>query len=443
MNNKLWGNIVLIIYCLFWTYVFIKQKRQTKDFGPCLFVILTYCVYSFLSLALFNLGYGGLDWEITLIPMLFLFAMLWISLQPGMIYERNNVRRIQQPSMILIQSFIAAYGICTLFTVAGGIHNLQDGVMRLMSDSSSGTEMYLNARENATQIDRSFSGITGFAATLHNFLQDVSVFILFYYLSLKERKKSVYIYLLIVLIVDIMSSITEGGRTSFMMILLITLLAYFMFRDYWDEKTRQLSKRIIMILLILMTIPFIGLTISRFANKDGTINSIIYYAGSANLNFNDSAWNAGGIRYGDRTFNEAKRLMGFDVPDNIAGTRFKYAALAIDDSVFYTFVGDFVLDFGKLPTLLLFIFCSVVFIQLTKSNSESIPFHRLLLVYFTLCICVQGGMYLFYYSFQRFWKIVAFFLMYIVFYADYSWQKEDYRYLEKHLTDTKTNMDEQ
>ena len=79
-------------------------------------------------------------------------------------------------------------------------------------------------------------------------------------------------------------------------------------------------------------------------------------------------------------------------------------------------------------TFLAFIIFLLLFLCFNKSiriYNKTIHFYSLLLVYFILCVAMQGGMYLFYYSYMNNLRIIALIFMYIIFYIDYN-SKNDY-----------------
>jgi len=238
----------------------------------------------------------------------------------------------------------------------------------------------------------------------------------------KKRSHTLTIYLIIVLALDIFSGLVSGGRTSFAMILFATGSAYFIFKDYWDPKLRRIISLVITIGGAFMLFVFLTLTFSRFyANNysDSPMWSILSYLGQAPLNFNQYGLDAGGTRHGDRTMNYFKVLLGLNPPQDYYAVRKKYAYLKMDDSCFYTFVGDFTLDFGPIVALIIFVIFSLLVTRLIRTNQGKISFHKLLLVYFCACVCSQGSMYLFYYSFVQNFTMVAFLLMFIILWVDY------------------------
>jgi len=438
----MWSNVVLFSYAFIWLICFIRQRRLTNEVGPSVFVMASYFCYAVISILYYNIM--GINYELTLFPYIYLFSMLYLALRPGIEYEKSDVCHIQKPRHIIIYLFIVMYGVCTIVTLPSTLNNIGNGLLTLFSSGSGGLSLYESARNLTVASDNSISGIFGLATIFQNCFRDFSIFILFYYLSLKEKKKPLVIYLVFVLVIDIIKSVANGGRTSFMMIIFSVAVAYFMFHNFWSERYRKYMKRIMIALLIVVSVPFFVLTFSRFGrglDTERALNSMISYAGMANVNFGQYVLDANGIRYGDRTINELKRLLGFNVPNSIMGVREKYSDMTINDGLFYTFVGDFVLDFGPVIAFGIFLIFSLIFTRYTRSNEHTIPIHRLLLIYFSLCICSQGGMYLYYYSFKMFYVVVAFFIMYLVFYFDYeSLKKNDcLTYLSK--CSTSQNLD--
>lgn len=423
MQTDISSNIILLCYFGAWLLVFLVRKANSWGFTSGMFIAITYAGYAIVSLLLYNNAYYGHYFStITVFPFVYLFVMLMIAQRPISHYEGKNIRYIQKPSNYLITGFIVIYGICAFVALPQSLSTIRQSFTNLLNDSGAGSELYLNARANYSATDSAVSGLFGLVNIFHNFFRDISIFILFYYLSLKERKRLTVFFLMGIMIVDMLLSIANGGRTLVAMMLLAIGIAYFTFRDFWNEKYRKTMKWIAIVILGIIAVAFIGFTISRIRGaraKYTTADSLTYYIGQANLYFNNRILSTNGTRNGDRTIQEFKRVLGMETPVDILSTRAKYSYMTINDSVFSTFVGDFVLDFGAVPAFFIFVVISVFFSYITRCRDDQIQFHKLLAIYFVGCVCAQGGMYLFYYSYQRNWMIVAAALMYLVFYIDY------------------------
>ena len=198
------------------------------------------------------------------------------------------------------------------------------------------------------------------------------------------------------------------------------LCAYITMKRFIPIEKRKIINRVggicLGIVIFLMTV----LTLSRFGNRyEGPLTYVVNYVGQGNLHFDTKALDAGGIRYGDRTANTFKRLLMFDdVPNSIMDVRSKYSHLKMDDSIFYTFVGDFVLDYGPILTIILFTVFSMITSKITKIKKNRLYFHQLIILFMVMCICTQGSFYLFNYSFTGNLCIIAFALTYVIFWYD-------------------------
>ncbi|MBQ2169816.1 MAG: hypothetical protein II449_11320, partial [Prevotella sp.] len=119
------------------------------------------------------------------------------------------------------------------------------------------------------------------------------------------------------------------------------------------------------------------------------------------------------IRNGDRTMYLVKRVIDPDTPKNFVERREKYHNLKIDDYYFYTFVGDFTIDFGPVPAFIIFVVFNLIVLMLIRPRDGTIQVYQLLLLYFSMCICMQGGMTLFSYSDFAGLRIVVIILLYL------------------------------
>jgi hypothetical protein len=174
--------------------------------------------------------------------------------------------------------------------------------------------------------------------------------------------------------------------------------------------------------LVISLTPIVLLTNSRFGDSlDGAGASVYFYVGQQNLFFNNYAFDNGGIRYGDRTFPLFKRMVGIEnVPNNFWERRVKYPNLKINDEFFINFVGDFVLDFGPIIASIIFLIVFFSIGKLVEVKGSNILFHQLILIHFTLTLCVQGGIKLYPFSdVGGNLQLIFYVLMYFLFLMDY------------------------
>ena len=185
--------------------------------------------------------------------------------------------------------------------------------------------------------------------------------------------------------------VLKGQRGSVIKSVLTVIVAYAMFRRYLSERFNRIARIIGVTLAVGVAVPITAITISRFGERKGGSSAtgfVYWYIGQANIYFNNYALDPGGLRYGDRTLNMFKRLVWSDTPKNYVERRDKYHNLEIDDYYFTTVVGDFAIDFGPIGALLIFIVFNLWVLYEIRPRDGTIKLHQLLLIYFTLCICI-------------------------------------------------------
>lgn len=413
-------NIYLFLYALAWGITFYIYKRRKTRIGVGAFILLTYFLYSIASILLYNYySYYAISGQLSFFPFLYLFLMMFVALQPVLRHDEESP--IQHPSSFVINCFALMYIISSLVVLPNIISNINEGLLYIVTTDYGASDLYL---ENRLKVERTSSfGIFNIVASFHHIFSDFSIFLLFYFLSLEKKGKKLIIYgLLMANIVYVLNPIAAGSRTEGTLKVLTIASAYFLFRQHINFVYRRYIRIVGGFLIGFISFIMVLISISRFGDTDyGTTSSIVRYIGMANINFNKYGLDAGGIRNGDRTCNQFKKLLGFDnVPENLYATRLKYGKMKMDDSVFSTFVGDFTLDFGPVIAAFILIGSSCILVIMTRHNKgKPILFHQLVLVIFSTCVCVQGGMYLFYYSYLRNYTIIGFLLVYLLFLWDY------------------------
>lgn len=423
MNDS--STFLVILYAILWFVIFFFNLRKRKGiWGVSTIVIASYFFYAVIACLLYFHQYQSYNNKpITVFPFLYLIGMLLIGMTPLLRYDIHNYVRISSPSSTVFNAFLYFYIFIVLVRIPGIISTLPDGLKMLVLEDA-GVDLYNETKDAYVASDRQ---VTNLVAVLYGFFSDVGIFLLFYYLTMKKRKKWISVVLGISVIVIILDSLAKGQRTGPTMVALTCIMTYFLMKPYMELKIRKLTAKLAITGLVLVGVPFLFLTNSRFGSDSSgdALASVEAYVGMAPINFNQYCLDAGGIRNGDRTSPEFKRLLGFsNVPKDVNERRSRYS-LKIDDDVFYTYVGDFTLDYGPFWAVIIFIVFSVLFVKIIKTNSnETIPFYKMIPVYFVACVCMQGGMYLFSYSHMANYKIMTIFLVYLLFRFDHLFNRQ-------------------
>ena len=418
--ESLLSNIYLVLYIITWIVTIILYQKRKLHFDAGSLLLFSYLLYSIVSLVLYHNPFSFYTFErIRLFPFVYLYLMLMLAAWPILRYDDNQINEIQKPNPFLLNAVCLFFIVISLVQLPTIISDFSSSLTKLLMSSSGGQELY---DEGALSDDMGYGNIRNLPAIFSNAMFSIGILLFFYYLTLNKPNKLIVIGLFISSLISILTSISRGQRGGMVETLLVMIITYFALRKFIPSKINKIIKIIGTFLIIILTIPLIYLTISRFDNKDeGSQSSLYFYVGQENLYFNNYGLDDGGIRYGDRTFPLFKQILGFDnVPRNFWERRVKYPNLNINDDVFSTFVGDFTLDFGPFVSPLLFILFTLFILKKTRIQNGRILFHQLILVHFVMNVCMLGGLKLF--SFADIGgnlSLIVYFVAFISFRLDY------------------------
>jgi len=410
------SNIILLGNFILWLFTFIIYQKRKSTFDVGSFLLLFYLSIVIVGFYVFNHPLAKVDFkEVSLFPFVYLYAMLMLATYPLLKFDSLKVNSISNPNDYKVNTISIIVIIAILFQIPDIISNFSTGLSSMLVDDSGGAELY---SEMISNYDKAGDGkIENLASIFSNVFSDISIFLFFYCLTLERKNKFILIGLFISIVLTMLSIISSGGRGGVVNILLTVLTCYILFKNFLSLPIRKRIFKIMVITMLLISFPVILITISRFGqgNTDmGYANA--WYYGQSYLNFNNYGIDAGGIRNGDRTASFFKGLFVDDMPKNYLERRQKYFYMKMDESVFYTFVGDFTLDYGAIVTAFIFLLFSFLFVRKTKVIGNTIQIHQLFLLFFILCVCVQGQVGLFTFAdVGGNLKIIAFILVYFWF----------------------------
>lgn len=400
MSRVLSDNLISIGYLLVWigTLVWYQRKNPKWDGGSV--IMLTYILYAFVSILTINDPIEIKEYiylPLNVFPYIFLYLMLMLALSPAIRYHLHPIHEIINPNTRIIIVLCWVIIITGLLQLPDMLSNSGSGMVNLIMDTDAGKDAYHEQLENASG---SGTKITNLASVIFNSLNDITVFLCFYSVTLKHKNIWVVCGLLLCIFITILQPMMNGQRGLTMYAVLTALVGFMLFKQFMSRRIVNIVKRAGMVLVILTMIPITAITMSRFSNRaEAAIGTFMsWYFGQGNIYFNNYALDDNGIRYGDRTFNLVKRLVDSDTPKNFVERREKYHNLYCDDNLFVTFVGDFCIDFGPYIAVVIFLIFNYYVLRRTKPKNGKMKLHQVFLLYFTLCICIQGGMTLFSYS---------------------------------------------
>lgn len=398
-------------YFLVWviTFIWYHIKRPRLDAGSV--IIGMQVVYAFFSIltisdALFSYAFN----ELALFPYIYLYSMLIVAMLPVIRFHLHPAQNISAgDSRILVLTSLILF-LTAVLQIPDMMSEASTGLAKLITESDAGKEAY---EETADSMSQAGSKIRNVPAIIFNMLSDLIPFLLFYFMSLKKKSWIIILCLSIAMLINILLPVTRGQRNGTVQGILTVIAAFFMLRAYISQKARRIIQTVGITVILLFSIPVTAITLSRFGEKAaGAAGFVNWYVGQGSLYFNNYGLDAGGTRNGDRTANLIKRIIDPSTPKNYIERRDKYPNLYIDDYFFVTFVGDFTIDFGPYLATLIIIVFGLTIISRVRIRDDSIALYDFLLLYFAVCVSIQGGMTLFSYSDTGNLRIVAFLMLY-------------------------------
>lgn len=388
------GNLCLFIFLLLLVVALIVYHRRKKNFDAGAVLISLYAVYALLAIFLFN-DYSTVDnedfqnFKVKLFPLVYLFVGLIIAFYPILSFKSKSYARIQAPAFKL-DAFAWFVIVCYVLQAGYIVKNLSRGLFMVLFMDDGTLELYSEMIENQSE---GGMGIANVFSIFANMLYPFTILMFYYYLSLPKRKKIILAGLGLAILIGILDYVAKGQRGGMVKRILIFIGTFFLFKDYIADHIKKKIKFWGTLAFSGLVAIFMIMSLSRFGEREGgVLSSFNRYGGEAVINFDKYAMDDNGIRYGDRVVPLFKKILQFDnVPNNFYERRLKYPNLYVNDEVFITFIGDFCIDFGPVFTFFILIFFSIWIRRLTLSNQREYPFHKLILLHFTLCICIQGG----------------------------------------------------
>lgn len=415
--SEITSNYLLSALLIFlWMITFIWYQRKNSRFDAGSFIIVMYIVYAIFSILTINddslpllTNYKPL----ALFPYLYLYAMMMIAMSPSVYHHTHPTEQIDYPHTNILKMTSVVIIMTSILLLPGFLSDFNNGFLSIFTDPEAGKNAYLEQADGAAT---SGSAIRNLPAVIFNALSDIAVFLLFYYLTMTKKNRKLIIGLTFAVIISLAMPVVKGQRGGVVITSLTIMTGYFLFKQYLSKALTRRINKIGVVFLIIITLPVVAITISRFGTEKGDMSSFInWYVGQGNIYFNNHALDNGGLRYGDRTLNLFKRIVDSNTSSNYVERREKFSHIDINDEVFSTFVGDFAIDFGPFFAFVLFVIFNLWVIasfQKYQEDSKKIKIHQLLLLYFTVCVSIQGGMTLFSFSDSGNLRIITLMLLY-------------------------------
>lgn len=189
--------------------------------------------------------------------------------------------------------------------------------------------------------------------------------------SLKKNNKKMTYILLLQILNEFLKGYICAGRVYLVRYILYLVLVFLIGEATLSAKIKKYAIIGFVSVLSFIAVLLTYITVSRYDSMNSDTMDIMtwvsLYLGEGNLRFSQYVWDIDAISYGDTCFSGVKTLLGLDTfTDNDMRRAHYEPILKIPTNIFYGYVGDFVIDLGKLGALIFNILCSILSMKILK-----------------------------------------------------------------------------
>lgn len=380
-----------LIINIFLYYLLLWKEKKIEKFSTVTYIVMIYLIVAIMALFLYLNPWSAGAYQVSFLPQVFLFVFFFITLFPikkcATIYNDTII----PPGGLSFKAFIFYIALITFLRVPTLFKNLSSNFILMISDTSYLSDKYEDLHSGGAS--GFVTGSFNFISILGGMIDEIAVFFLMYYLSLNDKKKWIVIILAIASVLSPIGALVQARRGSMVFAILSFGVYYLMFRHSYSESLNRTIRKILLIIGSSIFAGMILITISRFTKSymddDYATYSALYYLGQPMLYVDHAVMDPGGCRWGDRTIPLFKSFFT-DGAYSYDQRILKYTNLSVDETVFTTYFGEFILDFGLFGGFALWIILIIWLYNLGPGTRESIPFYRLLPIVILINILVCG-----------------------------------------------------
>lgn len=386
--NKVFPTILYFCgFCGILTYLFRKHKDA----------VLKYTVGIWCISSLFAIIYQWADPfhynNLSIIPYIFLLVCFFISLFP--LINRNDlaIATLPNANFKILKITIDFF---TLVSIVPFIENLLHFISTYgASDTSSLADIYEEKMYGSGLKVNWLSSIGKIGNTLDGLFKDFLMFIPFYILAYKKSSKKLIVASFIPIGNHILFQLNASGRTLITNFILIGIFYILLYRKLISNHRMLVVKKTAVIVVSAALVSMSLLTLSRHeaTNKDTPVPVVVgYYVAKSHVDFNENVWYMQKHMEGDNSFGLLKSMIGLPTPKN-KNLYWTEARTGIKPNLFYTYIGDWVVDFGAGVTFVLFILVSCFANRYFHGISRTKSFVKLFLFSSYCQVIINGWTY--------------------------------------------------
>lgn len=375
--------MIVLPFVVFLIVLIYYMLKYGLNIGSLLLIL-----YTLVFAAAIPLYYGYdkySDVHVSAFSMVYLVVLIFIWLLPILIFstkeytlsEHYSIHKFNALSYALIASGILTYA----FLLPTGIQNITSPDISFIRNATMKGEIQIY----------SDSPFVNFIISNLSMFYPLSIILFFYSIAFLEMKRMFNVLLFFSTTAFIVISLLYVARGDIVYWALMYVFLYVFFRKYLDSNKRKTIILPFVIAVILGIIYFTIISLARFETYDhGPLFGILDYWGQPAINFGDYFDHFTVFQHGTLNFPYVQRMLGLPHREGVVD----YFDQASTDTgyylgVFYTFIGSFFIDFGRIGTAIFVVVSSFFGFALFR-KSEEIPMYKIILMVLYCQIPLQG-----------------------------------------------------
>lgn len=379
--------VYLVLDSLVYLLTFFYFLGKAKGFTIGSILLLIFAVSHICGIP-YYLIFKSLGEYIDVKPIayIFLFAMTMLTIYPLLNFHGVKYIKMKglEPYVRYFVIFIFIISLLPLF------ENIEFFIRNGGSSSDFG-ELYQMKREGTIQI---YSKLGSRFMWIAGMFKIVILGTLFYYIRFYSKRKMLVWMLIIIEVNYLLNGINLGSRGAIASTLLMFVSCYLLLNLFYTQTMKRKLARYFLIVAIPALLLISLMTSSRYNAMNTSVTFtgwVVRYLGEGPVNFSTLMWDGKHNTNGDVNLNYFKSLLGmktyktYDERDehylNLNGRRIE---------IFYTYIGDFLSDFGYAGCVIVCLLVFLIIKLLLKKQRGAISFENYIIAIIFLNLYVLG-----------------------------------------------------
>lgn len=328
-----------------------------------------------------------------LLPLLHVYASVLLLTLPIYWFREGRICTILYPKRRAF--FSLAYGVAVVSLVGNLIYlvGVAGDIGAHLRGALSFDMAYAEKSQDAFQ--KTGLSIVNIPIVLGSAVGDLPLFLLLCMLTVRKHlvlKCALGACTALPLVVGV----AQAGRNS---LIFFSIAACGTTLLFWPMLPTSTRRRLVYggtVVTALFVIAVLMITVSRFRTQSDMTpgESLLIYAGQPMLHFSEYIYEAKTTCNGDMNFALFRAVLGLEFSSTLPiRNRTWEVVLGVPLGVFYTFLGNWILDFGNFMTAVLILVVFVAASSLTRHRDGCACLHQFFLIYILFKVVAQGVFY--------------------------------------------------